>query len=84
MEFKTTTKKIGNSTFILVPNYIKKGLDLSDDLEQTLLVKLEVENDKEILTYSCVVCGHVFDSNDEEIYCPACGHDFNPRGNDDE
>ena len=72
--YYTKIKKWGNSLAIIIDSlYVKENKLDEDDIVEVKISKTQKE--KEIKSYKCRKCGHIFDSDDEVPYCPVCGEE---------
>lgn len=72
IEFDSTIRKIGNSLFIPILKIYSEKINLEDGDEVEVYL---IKKDRIIKSYVCKLCSHRFDSDDEDLYCPACSND---------
>lgn len=72
VEFDTRIKLVGDSKFILIPTNEIKILEAEEgDIVHAIISRPVIV----IQSYQCKLCGHKFDSDDLEPYCPSCEAD---------
>ena len=63
-------RKSGNSLIFTIPKKICKELNLN--FNDGIIYKIQKIMPDNIKSYKCI-CGLRFDTNSDNIYCPACG-----------
>lgn len=70
----TKIKKWGSSLAIIIDNlYVKENKLSKGDLIEVKISKISRE--KEIKSYRCRKCSHLFDTDEDIPYCPICNDD---------
>ena len=75
MKYTSKLTKIGDSFYIIVPANIRNIKNLNKNSILEVDINEFIEEEKEIVSYSCLACQHYFDSDNNIPFCPVCGNE---------